>query len=101
MRKIIDQLINIFYLPFNTKQIRPAYISKRNCDRENQANLLMITNGKKWHYLAIISIPILFRGVTSKNNGDFYCLNYFSSFRTENAIKNHENVCRDRNYCHI
>ena len=25
----------------------PVYISKYNCDKENQANLLMITDGKK------------------------------------------------------
>ena len=61
----------------------------------------MITDGKKWHYLAIKSIPMLFRGITSKNNGDFYCLNCFSSFRTENALENHENVYRDHDYCHI
>ena len=45
--------LNIFYVPYNTKQILPAYVSKYNCDREKQANLLMITDGKKWHYLAI------------------------------------------------
>ena len=93
--------LNIFYVPYNTKQILPAYVSKYNCDRENQANFLMITDGKKWHYLAIISISMLFRGTTSKHNGDFYCLNWFSSIRTENALKNHENVCRDLDYCQI
>ena len=79
----------------------PAYVSKYNCGRENQANLLMITDGKKWHYLAIINIPMLSRGIISKHNGDFYCLNCFSFSRSENALKNHENVCRDHNYCHI
>ena len=44
---------------------------------------------------------MLFRGMTSKNNGDFYCLNCFSSFRTKNALKNHENVCKDHDYCCI
>ena len=63
--------LNIFYVPYSTKQIMPAYISKYNCDRESQANLLMITDGKKWHYLAIKSIPMLFRGITSKNNRNF------------------------------
>ena len=61
----------------------------------------MITDGKKWHYLAMISIPMLFRGVTSKHTGDFYCLNFFSSFKTENAVKIYENVCRDHDYCCI
>ena len=93
--------LNIFYVPYNTKKVRPAYVPKYNCDRENQANLLMITDGKKWYCLAIISIPMLFRGITSKNNGDFYCLNCSSSFRTETVLKNHENVCRDHNYCRI
>ena len=93
--------LNIFYVPYNTKQILPAYVSKYNCDRENQVNLLMITDGKKWHYLAITSIPMLFRGVKSKYNGDFFCLNCFSSFRTKNKHKNHENVCKDHDYCCI
>ena len=47
------------------------------------------------------NLPMLFRGITSKNNGNFYCLNCFSSFRTKNALKNHENVCRDHNYFYI
>ena len=45
--------LNILYVPYNTKQIRPAYISKHNCDRKKQVILLMITDGKKWHYLAV------------------------------------------------
>ena len=30
----------------------------------------------------------LFRGRTSNHDGDFYCLNCFHSFRTDNALKN-------------
>ena len=56
--------LNIFYVLCNNKQIMPAYISKYNCNRKNQANLLMITDGKKWYYLTIKSIPMLFRGIT-------------------------------------
>ena len=58
-------VLNIFYASYNIKQLRPAYKSKYNYDRKNQANLLMITNGEKWHYLEIISMPMLFRGITS------------------------------------
>ena len=75
--------LNILYVPYNTKQIRPAYISKYNSDRQNQVTLLMITDGKKWHYLAVKSISMLLRGITSKHDGDFYCLNCFCFFRTE------------------
>ena len=47
---------NILFVPYNTKQIRPAYISKYNNKRVNQVNLLMITDNEKWHYLAVKSI---------------------------------------------
>ena len=50
---------------------------------------------------SIKGIPALFRGITSKHVGDFYCLNRFGSFRTENVLKNHERVCRDHDYCYI
>ena len=45
--------LNILYLPYNTKQIRPAHISKYNYKRDNQVILLMITDKEKWHYLGV------------------------------------------------
>ena len=35
-------------------------------------------------------LSALLRGITSKHHGDFYCLNYLHSFRTENKLKSHE-----------
>ena len=61
----------------------------------------MITDGKKWHYLAVKSLSALFRGVTSNHDGDFYCLNCFHSYRTENKLKKHEKVCNDHDYCYV
>ena len=61
-------------MPHNTKEIRHAYMSKYNLNRENQVILLMITNGKKWHYLAVKKLSALLREITSKHDGDFYCL---------------------------
>ena len=55
----------------------------------------MITDGKKWHYLALL------RGITSNHNGDFYCLNCFHLYRAENKTKKHENVCKNHNYCYV
>ena len=56
----------------------------------------MITAGEKWHYTTLKSEPtedgfnrltkifsILFRGITSNHDGDFYCLNCLDSFRTD------------------
>ena len=37
----------------NTGEIRRAYISKHDLKRKNQVILLMITDGEKWHYLAV------------------------------------------------
>ena len=61
----------------------------------------MITDGKKWNYLAVKILPALFNGITSKHSGDFYCLNCFHSFRTENKVKKHKNVCEDHDYCYV
>ena len=45
--------LNILYVPHNTEEIRHAYKSKHNLKRENQVILVMITDGEKWHYLAL------------------------------------------------
>ena len=81
--------LNILFLKYNTKQMEPAYKSKYNHKRENQVNLLKITDGvNNRHYLAVKSLSRLFRGITSNNNGDYYCLNCFHSYRTNNVLKN-------------
>ena len=62
----------------------------------------MITDkNNRWHYLAVKSLPALFRGITSSNNGDFYCLNCFHSYRTLNKLKKHERVCNNHDYCRV
>ena len=77
---IIRQLL----LRYNTKQIKQAYISNYNNERDNQVNLSMITDGTgNWHYLAVKSISGLLREITSNHNGDFYCLNCFSSIHNK------------------
>ena len=48
----------------------------------------MITiNNKKWHYLFVKRLSALLKGITSKHDRDFYCLNCFYSFTTENRLK--------------
>ena len=80
--------LNIRYVPCNTKQIRQAYISKHNNERDNQVNLLMITDGtNNWHYLEVKSISGLLRRITSNHNGDFYCSNCFHSYTTEKNLE--------------
>ena len=45
-------------------------------------------------------LSALFKRITSNNNGDFYCLNCFQSFRTEKKLKKHCDVCKNHNYCY-
>ena len=94
--------LNILYVSYNTKEIRQAYISKHNNERNNQVNLLMITDGtNNWHYLAIKNISGLLRGITSNHNGDFYCLNCLHSYRTKSKLKKHEKICKNHDFCHL
>ena len=70
----------ILFVPYNTKEIRLACKSEYNFKRNIQVILLMITDAKKWHYLAVKSLSELLRGITSNHNGDSYCLNCFHSY---------------------
>ena len=63
--------------------------------------LLMITDGKKWHYLFVKELSVLLRGITLKHVADFYCLNCFHSYTTENKLKQHENVDKNHVYCYV
>ena len=112
--------LNILYIPPNTKTINLAYKSKYNRKCKNQVVLLMITDNKqsdeidKWHYIALKSVPTddgfnqpieslsgSFRGVTSNNNEDFYCLGCLHPFQTDNALKKHERLCNNHDYCQV
>ena len=94
------------FVPHHENTINLAYKSKYNCKRENQVVLLMITNGEKWHYIALKSeraddgfncparsLSGLFRGITSNHNGDFCCLNCLHSLWMDNALKRNERLC--------
>ena len=74
-------------MSYNTEKIRLASKSKHNFKRENQVILLMITDVKKWHCLAVKGLSALLRGITSNYVGDFYCLNCFYSYITEKNLK--------------
>ena len=61
----------------------------------------MITDGKKWHYLAVKSLWALLRGITSNHNGDFFCLNCLYSYNKTKKLKKYEKVCNDHDYCYV
>ena len=47
------------------------------------------------------NISASLRGVTSKNNGDLYCLNCLHSFRTKSKLKSHKRACENKDFCNI
>ena len=47
------------------------------------------------------NLSLLLQGITSKHNGDFYCLDCLHSFRIENNLKSHEKVCKIKDFCGI
>ena len=93
--------LNILFIPHNAKSIRVAYRSEHNNKHKKQVILLMITDGKKWHYLAISNLSALLQGKSSNHEGDFYCLNCFNSYTTKNKLKEHEEIRNNLDSCHI
>ena len=72
-------------VPHDEKTINLAYKSKYNHKRKNQVVLLMITDGKKHHYIALKSertddgfnrptksLSKVFRGIPSNHDGESY-----------------------------
>ena len=72
------------------EKINIAYKSKNNLTQEKQIILLMISDGQKWHYLVVKNLSRLLRGITSNHKEDFYYLNCFHSYRTENKLEAHK-----------
>ena len=72
------------------EKIYSAFVSKHNSNREKQVIHLMISNGEKWHYLAVKKLSALLRGIISKHHDDFYCLICFHSFATGNRLQAHK-----------
>ena len=89
----------MLYIPQNSEKIRHTCISKHNSTRKNQVNLLMIRDGEKWHYLAAEKLSVLFKRMTSNHKSDYNCLNCLHSFKTKKKLKNHENICKNHEYC--
>ena len=56
---------------------------------------------KKWHYFAVKKLSAPLRGITSKHEGDFYCLNCFHSYSTKDRFKKLKDVRENHNYCYV
>ena len=102
-------------MPLNEANICTEYISKRNFDKKHEAVLVKIgDNQGKCHFLALPSnldengfrwpkksISRLFEGISLQSHVDFYCYGCLHSFRTEIALKNHVNLCKNIKFAKI
>ena len=93
--------LNILLIQQNTEKIRVAYRSEYNKKRKKQVILLMVTDGKKWHYLAVTNLSELLAKKSSNHDGDFYCLTCFNSYTSKNKLKELEEICNNQDSCHI
>ena len=62
----------------------------------------MITDDEQeheWHCFAVKRLKRSSRRSTSNHDGDCYCLNCLYSFRKDNALKEHKNLCNNHDYC--
>ena len=76
----------MLFVPHYTDTKRVAYRSEYNRKRKNQVSLSMITDGSKWHYLAITNLSALLQEKASYHHEDFYCLKCFNSYTTKNKL---------------
>ena len=47
----------------------------------------MITDGNRWHYLAVSNLSALLAKKSSNHDRDLYYLNYFSSYTAKNRLE--------------
>ena len=47
------------------------------------------------------NLSALPRRIRSNHYGDFCCLNCLHLYRAKDKLKEHENVCKDHDYCYV
>ena len=65
-KKLIKNNVTIALDVFHVKKekIYPPYVWKNNSNIEKEVIILIIPNGKRWHYLAVKKLSTLLRGIT-------------------------------------
>ena len=61
----------------------------------------MTQDKEQWHYVAVKKLPALLQGVTSKHNGDFYCLSCLHSFSKKSKLESHKKVCGNEDFGNV
>ena len=74
---------------------------KKISNSEKQVILLIISNEKGLYYVTVKQLSALLRGITCKNNSDFYCLNRLHSFRLKKKLELHKKVCQNKDITNV
>ena len=81
--------LNVLYLKKVKKY--PAYVSKNNSNRQKKS--VALSSSKK--------ISALLKGITSKNNSDFYCSNCPHAFKTKDILESNKRVRENKGFCKV
>ena len=74
---------------------RKIYICRKGKDYDRIANLMLITEGNKKHYVAIKSLSRLLSNQNNKQNGSQYvCTNCLNGFESETIRDEHYEYCK-------
>ena len=61
--------------------------------------ILMIPNREGCHYILVKALSALLRGIISKYDDEFNCLNCFHSFTKKNKLESSKKVCENKYFC--
>ena len=88
-RNYVAIALNVLYL--KKVKIYPAYVSKNNSNRQKKS--VALSSSKK--------ISALLKGITSKNNSDFYCSNCPHAFKTKDILESNKRVRENKGFCKV
>ena len=89
--------ISINVLTVEGKQI---YICRKGGDYDRIANLMLITEGNRKHYVAIKSLSRLLSSKNNKHNGaQYFCTNCLQGYSNESSRDEHVGYCKTMRWC--
>ena len=81
--------------------ILSLYQNKTKSVKE-QVIFLVIANAKERNHLALKKLSAVLREITSKHDGEFCCLNFLHSFKTnKNKLESYKNFAKKMEYSYV
>ena len=96
--KKINLTIALNVISAKNEKIYLICVSKNNSNCKNQVVLLTIPNKKGWHYIAASA---LLRRISSKHNGELYCLNCIHLVRTKDKPESHKKEWENKDFNNV